>query len=284
MADSTDILRQDALSRRVKGLHGGHRIVWSGKDIAKIRDHIMAMPEKIFRAAPTAVSKFVESPAVVRRKFANAGISVKDMQPSDLNFLFTISSERVDLAGDVITIAGVDCSNFNQNPVVLNAHDSSELPIAASTAPWVSGSALMATAKFPPPGISDDSDEVAAAIRAQLVRGASVGFVPLSWSFTKDPARPFGVDFKSTRLLEWSVCSVPCNPSCLLVGAVSGGKSDSDIKMAARRHEAMAIVASARAICESISDPAPPTTTRSTQSREERIAEAAKFRRAIYSV
>src|ERR1700674_2409701 len=99
MADNTlDILRQDALSRRVKGLHGGHRIVWSGKDIAKIRDHIMAMPEKSFRAAPTAASKFVESPAVVRRKFANAGTIKGDMQPGDLNFLFTISSEQVDLS------------------------------------------------------------------------------------------------------------------------------------------------------------------------------------------
>ena len=133
---------------------------------------------------------------------------------------------------------------------------------------------------LPAPGISDDSDEIAAAIRAQLVRGASVGFVPLSWSFAKDPARPLGVDFKSVRLLEWSVCAVPCNPSCLLVGAVSGGKSDADIKMAARRHEAMALVARARAICASIPDPAPAP----PMTRAQRIAQAAEFRRAAYRV
>jgi len=148
MVDNTlDILRQDALSRRVKGLHGGHRIHWSAKDIALIRDYVKEIPEKVIRAAPTAVRKFVDLDSA-NRKFANAGIAVKNMQPGDLNFLFTISSEQVDLAGDVISIAGVDCSNYNKNPVVLNAHDSSELPIATSSAPWASGAALMATAKF----------------------------------------------------------------------------------------------------------------------------------------
>ena len=53
-----DILRQDALSRRVKGMAGGNRIEWSAKDIAVIRDHIAAMPETIIRDAPATVGKF----------------------------------------------------------------------------------------------------------------------------------------------------------------------------------------------------------------------------------
>jgi hypothetical protein len=52
-----DMLRRDALVTRVKGALGGNCIAWSAKDIATIRDHIMAMtPEKI--TAPTAVRKF----------------------------------------------------------------------------------------------------------------------------------------------------------------------------------------------------------------------------------
>ena len=85
----------------------------------------------------------------------------------------------------------------------------------------------MAIAKFPRPGVSADSDRVAAAIRGGLVRGASIGFVPLRWSFTKDPARPMGISFHSIKMIEFSVCSIPCNPDCLLIGAVSGGKSAS---------------------------------------------------------
>jgi hypothetical protein len=36
---------------------GGNRILWSAKDIAMIRDHISAMPDRIIRAAPTPVRK-----------------------------------------------------------------------------------------------------------------------------------------------------------------------------------------------------------------------------------
>jgi hypothetical protein len=58
MADALDIIRDDALSRRVLGLSGGNCIEWSAKDIAMIRDHIAAMPDQIIRAAPAAVRKF----------------------------------------------------------------------------------------------------------------------------------------------------------------------------------------------------------------------------------
>ena len=227
MADaSIDILRSDALHKRIHGIPGGHRIVWSAKDAARIRDHLYAVPEKVIREAPAVARNadgVLSGSVSTRRKLAQAGISVeRGMKSDDLNFLFAISSESIDLAGDAIKVAGIDCANFNKNPVVLNSHDSAELPIATSSAPSVSGSVMTAIARFPSPGVSDDSDQVAAAIRAGLARGASVGFVPVKWSFSKDPARPFGVDFQEVRLLEWSICSIPCNPTALLIGAVSG--------------------------------------------------------------
>jgi hypothetical protein len=127
----------------------------------------MAMPEEIIRAAPTAASpKLGDGQQQKTGKFVEAGVAVKsDAQPDDLNFLFRVSSNQVDLANDVIQPAGIDCSIFNQNPTVLNCHDSSVLPIATSSAPWVSGSSLMAIAKFPQPGVNADSDQVAAAIQ-----------------------------------------------------------------------------------------------------------------------
>ena len=141
----------------------------------------------------------------------------------------------------------------------------------ADTAPWASGNTTLAIARFPQPGISAESDQVAAAIGAGLFRGASIGFVPLKWSFTKDPSRPLGVDFHAIKLLEWSLCSLPCCPDCLLIGAVSGGKSASDVKTADLRREARALAAKARSISESIqSDPIP--------TREQRLAEARNFK------
>jgi HK97 family phage prohead protease len=105
-----------------------------------------------------------------------------------------------------------------------------------------------AVATFPDVGVSSDSDAVAAAIRNGLVRGASVGFTPVRWSLSKDPARPFGVNFEQITLHEWSVCSVPCNQDCLFIGASSS--------------KSMPVM-------------------RAPLSRSERLAEAKRLRRSI---
>jgi hypothetical protein len=135
---------------------------------------------------------------------------------------------------------------------------------------------MLAIAKFPKPGVSANSDQIAAAVRARLQRGASIGFIPLKWSFSKDPARPLGVDFHAIKLLEWSICALPCNQDCIMIGSVSGATTSppSDAKVADRRREARALAAKARAISESISDPVPLT-------REQRIAEAQALRRLV---
>jgi hypothetical protein len=118
MADSLDNLRRDALHSRVKGAPGGNRVLWSPRDIGVIRDHIASMPERIIRAAPTSVRKIpdlVESAAAVIRKFVDAGIVVnRDMQSSDLNFLYIISSQRTDLSNDDIDQAGIDCEDYKK--------------------------------------------------------------------------------------------------------------------------------------------------------------------------
>ncbi len=272
MSNARDIMCRDALLMRLKGMPGGNRIEWSAKDIVTIRDYVASLPEAIIRAAPTAVRKFDPDPAGVRHKFAEEGVAVRQkMTADDLNFLFPISSGGTDLVND--SVKQVDCSSFNRNPIIPNAHDTAALPVAISSPPWISSGKLMAIANFPQPGVSKASDKVAAAIRASLVRGASIGFVPLKWSFTKDPSRPLGVDFLEVLLLEWSICALPCNPDCILVGAVSGGKSSSAKATAARLLEARAIAAKARSIIARFGEDAPSPT------REQRIAEARNFRR-----
>jgi phage head maturation protease len=124
--------------------------------------------------------------------------------------------------------------------------------------PWTSGPALMASVMFPAAGISAVSDQVRGMIAAGVLRGASVGFVPGKIRFTNDPQRPMGIDFLEGHILtEWSVVGVPANPLCVVVGPASGNNNKS---------------ASAPA-----SDPAPTT-------REQRMAEARKFRLAAYRV
>jgi hypothetical protein len=266
---SLDILRRDALDTRLKGIAGGNRILWSAKDVSLIRDFILSQSESFFRKAA--------APARQDAATRSASTTVaRDIQASDLNFLFQVSNDSVDRAGDSIDPNGIDTAEFNRNPVVLNAHASSQLPIATSSVPWVSGSSLMAVARFPAPGVNAASDQVAAAIRAGLVKGCSIGFIPVKWAFSKDPARPMGINFTSVKMLEYSCCSIPCNPGCLLVGAVSE-KSIHQHMTAARQAEARTLVSKARASEQRTPRSAP-------LSREQRLAEAREFRRRANAV
>jgi hypothetical protein len=272
MADITlDHLRRAAFSKRVSNT-GGNHIAWSSKDTARIWDRAMSAPEDMLHRDIRQLRLKTDTAASdVRRKFSDV---IRAAKPDDHNFLFIISSKTVDRAGDVVMVDGIDCSDFGKNSVVLNSHNSSELPIATSTSPVASGNVLTAIAKFPPSGLSECSDQVAAAIRGGLVRASSIGFIPLRWSFSKDSSRPFGVDFHETKLLEWSVCSIPCNPDCLMIGAVDSKSAGSNpAKRIERWLEARAITAKARSTIASISDDAAP-------SREQRLAEARNFRRA----
>ncbi|WMT78860.1 hypothetical protein [Bradyrhizobium sp. Ash2021] len=273
MVDALDILRRDVFRKRVNGIAGGNRIVWSERDIHQVHDYVMAAaPDQIFRAAPTAEVKLVESNT---DSLAKIGIELRSGFGPDDNPVVCITTPRADLMGDSVnTVPGaVDITDFLKNSPVLDTHDSSKPPVAVSTKPWLSGSSMLAIAKFPKPGVSANSDQIANAVRAGLQRGVSIGFIPLKWSFSKDPARPLGVDFHSIKLLEWSFCALPCNPDCLVLGAVAGGTSPpGDGKTADLRREARALAAKARAISESISDSKP-------QTREQRVAEAMNFRR-----
>jgi hypothetical protein len=269
-----DLLRQAAFDARIKGVPGGNRVAWSASDAAMLRGMLMELPVDLLRwesTAPVVASKLAARPPEAA-KLAEVGISIRNAPAEDdLAFAFTISSSRVDLAGDSIDQNGIDLDNYASNPVVLAVHDSSQMPIATSTRPAVAGGKLVAVAKFPAPRVSFVSDRVAAAVRANLVKGASIGFVPLKWSLSKDPTRPMGVDFHRVRLLEWSICPIPCNADCVAIGAVteSVGRNDSDA-IAARVREAQQLTDRFR---RATGDQLAATT------RAERLAEAERFRR-----
>ena len=270
MVDNLDFFRKDALRKRVNGIAGGNRVLWTDKDLLKIYDHIAsARPEEIIRAAqPTEVK--LSQPV----NLSSLGVEVRSAAGLEDHPVCTITTPRSDLTNDSVHGAGVDSTDFAKFCAVLDAHDSSKPPVAVSSRLWMSGDNTLAIAKFPKPGVSANSDQIGAATRAGLLRGTSIGFVPLKWSFSKDdPSRPLGVNFEAIKLLEWSLCGIPCNQDCRVVGWVSGATSSPDAsKMADLRRSARDLAAKARSISESISDLVPLT-------REQRIAEVQAFRR-----
>jgi len=168
---------------------------------------------------------------------------------------FCITSPTVDLQGDSVKAgaAQFDPKNF---PVLLS-HQSENLPIARSSVPWVVDQLALAIANFPAPGISPQADQVSAMVRAGQVKGASIGFIPIRYTLSKDPARPFGVDFHEIRVIEWSICSIPCCPAALAIGP-AGNKSASasapyePTAREGRIVEARVLAAKARLLSQSI--------------------------------
>jgi hypothetical protein len=271
MADALDFLRQDVARKRINGVAGGNRIFWEAKDIPALYDGVMsARPEQIICATQPTKVKFSEPV-----NLSNLGIEVRSDSGVEDHPVCIITTSRSDLTNDSVHVPGVDSTDFAKFCAVLDAHDSSKPPVAVSSRPWLSGDNMLAIAKFPKPGVSANSDQIAAAVRAGLQRGVSIGFVPLKWSFSKDPARPLGVDFHAIKLLEWSLCGIPCNQDCRVVGWVSGATSSPDAsRMADLRREARALAAKGRSICAGITDKPPLT-------REQRLVEAQNIRRAM---
>ncbi len=282
MADALDILRKDAFHKRVHGIAGGNRIVWGEKDIIQIYDRLMSVRmEEIVTRHSAPETKLLGAADTDKSALAKMGIELRDIgaEGDPLAVVGKITSDRVDLANDRMTPSAIDYADFLKFRGILDTHDSSKPPVALSTQPWLSGASLLAIANFPRSGISADSDRIAASVRAGLQRGISIGFIPRKWSFSKDAARPLGIDFHESTLLEWSFCALPCNQDCRILGSVANNQSapSDPTKNVDRRREARALASQARALIAAIDD-------EPAQTREQRLAEARNLRRIAMEI
>jgi phage head maturation protease len=83
---------------------------------------------------------------------------------------------------------------------------------------------------------------VAALLSGGFLRSVSVGFRPLEFRFSSDPARQGGIDFTKQELLEISVVPVPANAEALLTGISDSGKSLAAPKAKAKRERDLELI------------------------------------------
>jgi len=146
----------------------------------------------------------------------------------DRQFRFTISTASVDRMRDTISVGGWDLTNYLRNPVVLWCHGFDPTvgtwPIGKAFDIGPENGVLKASVEFDPEDMPMTGPAAAACAR-KLADGSmfavSVGFRPLEYSFSEDPARGGddwfpGVDFKRQELLEFSIVSVPANAEAVL--------------------------------------------------------------------
>lgn len=144
---------------------------------------------------------------------------------SDRSLTFTISTPSVDRQSDTVSADGWDFTNYMKNPVVLWAHNYSMLPIAAANKVWKYGTSIKSSVDFVPaemPVIGPFADAVFQMYKGGFLNATSVGFLPTEWDWSKDEARPYGIDFTEQELLEFSAVPVPANPEALLSAKSAG--------------------------------------------------------------
>jgi HK97 family phage prohead protease len=184
--------------RRLKGIH---RVHWSASDVGRIGKRFGLVQRDIHPAVAAFPTR------VIPRANGNLG--------NEIDFTATISTAAVDRMGDCITVSGWRLQEYRSNPIVFFNHFSAELPIGRSSV-WIAGAKLKAGVKLASPAANPLAQQVHELIDGGFLSAVSVGFIPTRWQFSKDPARPLGIDFLEQTLLEFSICGIPANPAATI--------------------------------------------------------------------
>ena len=100
---------------------------------------------------------------------------------SEFKSAFIISTSDVDRDNDIVEPSGFNLDDYRRaGAPVLWAHDAKQPPVAKSPDIRVEKGVLRAVAEFPAPGVFPFADTVRGLVNGGFIKGASVGFHPLS--------------------------------------------------------------------------------------------------------
>lgn len=149
----------------------------------------------------------------LRRKMVRAQL---DVDPADdRTVTVTVSTEDIGRDGLVVMTGGIRLDNYRSNPVILWQHNP-DWPIARADEITAIGTDLVARAKFPAAGVSNQADESLGLIRAGVISAASIGFDDVEGE-PIDAAKPRdGTRVLACELVEFSFVSIPALPTALV--------------------------------------------------------------------
>lgn len=148
--------------------------------------------------------------AVVHSRAAVIADSVSD---EDRSVDVIASTDDVDGHGTILR-QNWRLERFAANPVVLYSHDSRDLPIGTASEVGVVDGKLRAKITFSSEELNPKAEQIWRNVKAKVLRGISVGFMPHTVTFEREDDREFVV-LDDNELMEISVCPVPSNPATL---------------------------------------------------------------------
>ena len=148
---------------------------------------------------------------------------VRDISAQTRSFTICASSDRKDRMGDIVVQSGLDMTNFDKNPVILWAHQHSEIPIGRCVQHFQDKKGTVTrTMMRVQLSAAEDAQKVFDAVRDGFLKSASIGFIPLKTEKIeqdKDEDKPPFYNptrFLKSELLECSICSVGANPDATM--------------------------------------------------------------------
>lgn len=146
---------------------------------------------------------------------------------------FRISDETQDRDKDVISLKGWVLDNYRNNPVMLWAHDRSQLPVGKSLAVYADDRALYSLDQF------TEDHELGCSVK-KLYKGGYLSAVSVGFLVLEAKARADGgFNILRQELLEHSAVPIPSNPNALVEARAAGG-----IEMKALTNWAESVIAS----------------------------------------
>ncbi len=164
------------------------------------------MNEKFKRLTDEVKASF--STKLADKAFSDMLLKVKEAGADTGTFKVIVSTQDKDRQGDIVMQNGWDLSFYKLNPVVLWAHDYSELPIGMCTLIEVQGNQLVAEGKFAPHEFAQDVRKL---YDLGMMSTTSVGFIPRQFDANDSYV------ITAAELLEFSFVPVPANPYALSV-------------------------------------------------------------------
>jgi len=156
----------------------------------------------------------------MKKHYKQYAATVSEIAPRKMSF--RISTASVDRDGDTVDPNGWQLDNYMKNPVVLWAHDYSQLPVGKATNIVSTKDGLSADVEFLPEGKYPFADLVHDMVKDGFLNATSVGFAGTEFDRSKE--RQHGYDFKKQELLEFSIVPVPSNPEALVQRGLETGK------------------------------------------------------------
>lgn len=139
-------------------------------------------------------------------------LTVKAVEDDQRVIRGTATTPSPDRMGDIVEPMGVQFAN----PMpLLHQHDA-KLPVGTVTFDKPTKNGITFEAKLPkiddPGPLKDRVDTAWGEVKAGLVRGVSIGFRPIEYSFMDDG----GMRFAKSEILELSLVTVPANGDCTI--------------------------------------------------------------------